>query len=344
MQESAHRFAKFTRAFNKYNTIVGGEALKKRRGKTRRILAFSKFSRASRRSLLLPLSSISDIFEILAFDFQRFFPEIYLSSIALFASSTFFLQSLTISSDDLKKKIRKKQRKETARRNGRIKLDFVRLDIKFDAPNGKHAIKSERKFTGNAIAATINTYIRRYGGGQSERAIGLWKHEQRDRAKQKERKREREKKINPQPSFLVINHSADISKVRAWPRWKIRGMNATDGEGGGGNVSGNSIIVRRVWERKGRLTDSAIASQNSVSPRMLNGKISKGDEFIRVAVSWIPSHRDISPSRFFRFLSTNCSTNRFSNLQTSLLPLISSRWRGKSFEESSRISRFHLFI
>lgn len=63
------------------------------------------------------------------------------------------------------------------------------------------------------------------------------------------------------------------------------------GRGGGGNVSGNSIIVRRVWERKGRLTDSAIASQNSVSPRMLNGKISKGDEFIRVAVSWIPSHR-----------------------------------------------------
>lgn len=31
------------------------------------------------------------------------------------------------------------------------------------------------------------------------------------------REREREKKINPQPSFLVINHSADISKVRAWP-------------------------------------------------------------------------------------------------------------------------------
>lgn len=249
-----------------------------------------------------------------------------------------FCNLSAISSDDLKKKIRKKQRKETARRNGRIKLDFVRLDIKFDAPNGKHAIKSERKFTGNAIAATINTYIRRYGGGQSERAIGLWKHEQRDRAKQKERKREREKKINPQPSFLVINHSADISKVRAWPRWKIRGMNATDGEGGGGNVSGNSIIVRRVWERKGRLTDSAIASQNSVSPRMLNGKISKGDEFIRVAVSWIPSHRDISPSRFFRFLSTNCSTN--SPISKSL-PYLS---RGESFEESSRISRFHLFI
>lgn len=152
------------------------------------------------------------------------------------------------------------------------------------------------------------------------------------------REKEREKKINPQPSFLVINHSADISKVRAWPRWKIRGMNATDGEGGGGNVSGNSIIVRRVWERKGRLTDSAIASQNSVSPRTLNGKISKGDEFIRVAVSWIPSHRDISPSRFFRFLSTNCSTN--SPISKSL-PYLS---RGESFEESSRISRFHLFI
>lgn len=32
----------------------------------------------------------------------------------------------------------------------------------------------------------------------------------------KKREREKEKKINPQPSFLVINHSADISKVRAW--------------------------------------------------------------------------------------------------------------------------------
>lgn len=52
---------------------------------------------------------------------------------------------------------------------------------------------------------------------------------------------------------------------------------------------------------------------------------------------------DPIPSRFFRFLSTNCSTNRFSNLQTSLLPLISSRWRGKSFEESSRISRISSF-
>lgn len=57
-----------------------------------------------------------------------------------------------------------KEEKETAnctdalrrtKTNERIKFDFVRRDIKFD---GKYAIKSERKFRGNAIAASINTY------------------------------------------------------------------------------------------------------------------------------------------------------------------------------------------
>lgn len=115
MQETAHRFAsKFTRAFNKYNTIVGGEhwTTKKRREEDDVFLHF--LNSLEHRGLLLPkkpLPSISDIFEILAFDLQRFFQRsIYLSSIALFASSTFFLRSLTIFRW-FRKKIRKKKKR-----------------------------------------------------------------------------------------------------------------------------------------------------------------------------------------------------------------------------------------
>lgn len=157
-----------------------------------------------------------------------------------------------------------------------------------------------------------------------------------ERNKKREREREKNKSATQFSRYQSFGRYFESTSVAAMEnprdeRYRWGGV-------GGGNVSGNSIIVRRVWERKGRLTDSAIASQNSVSPRTLNGKISKGDEFIRVAVSWIPSHRDISISRFFRFLSTNCSTN--SPISKSL-PYLS---RGESFEESSRISRFHLFI
>lgn len=69
----------------------------------------------------------------------------------------------------------------------------------------------------------------------------------------------------------------------------------------------------------------------------------KGDEFIRVAVSWIPCHRDISLSRgicAFRFLSTNWSTNRFSTiLRSPNIPLSLARQRGESFENGNHVSR-----
>lgn len=47
-------------------------------------------------------------------------------------------------------------------------------------------------------------------------------------------------KINPQPSFLVINHPADILKVRS-----TSVENPQDGRYGPDNVPGNSIIVQR---------------------------------------------------------------------------------------------------
>lgn len=130
----------------------------------RRILAFSKFF--EHRGLLLPkkpLPSISDIFEILAFDLQRFFQRsIYPPS--LFSFFDFLSQFLTIFLR-FRMKIRKKKKRqqqtyyERTKANERIKFDFVRCDIKFGGnTDGKYAIKSERKFAGNAIAASINTY------------------------------------------------------------------------------------------------------------------------------------------------------------------------------------------
>lgn len=112
MQETAHRFAsKFTRAFNKYNTIVGGEhwTTKKRREEDDVFLHF--LNSLEHRGLLLPkkpLPSISDVFEILAFDLQRFF---YLS--ILYRSFCFLNFLSSISHDFLRwfrKKIRKKKK------------------------------------------------------------------------------------------------------------------------------------------------------------------------------------------------------------------------------------------